>query len=197
MIQVLTYVEDVTARFFSDIKRSFMRLAMQTITRIHASTHVEHVAAKVATDLKRVQRIYGLNSPSDVEIFKHQKDLIKLLEEGYLSAITYGFKYRDKWLVAWKYQFIDGIYLDDDPGGVIGFKEEIKDVSDGYFTFFLKYSKKWHELSERKQKELNELFSFHRTKGDEPEIDGRWIEGRSYSSGPFGVTRSMISKASR
>ena len=48
-------------------------------------THARHMAAKVATDLKRMQRLYG--SPSDASIASYEAELIELMKAGYLGAV--------------------------------------------------------------------------------------------------------------
>ena len=48
-------------------------------------THARHMAAKVATDLKRMQRLYG--SPSDTDIADYETEVIELLKAGYLDTI--------------------------------------------------------------------------------------------------------------
>ena len=65
---------------------SFSVAESQTFT----VTHARHMAAKVATDLKRVQRFYGY--PSDSSIAQYEAELIVMLTAGYLGEVTYGFK---------------------------------------------------------------------------------------------------------
>ena len=163
---------------------------MQTRTRTQTLTHARHIAAKVAADLKRVQRIYGVGRPSDVEIDEYQEELIMLLDKNYLGTVIYGFQRRDKWIAALKYRATNGHLSNSDPGGVI----YNGDVSESFFTSFLTYSEKWHSLRSEKQMEFRESLPFRRTPGNEPGIEGRWVEGRSYSSGSLGVSRSMITR---
>nr|WP_246886778.1 hypothetical protein [Pseudomonas chlororaphis] len=54
------------------------------------------MAAKVATDLKRMQRFYGY--PSDTWIEEYEAELVVLLKAGYLGEVTYGFKRGDDWI---------------------------------------------------------------------------------------------------
>jgi hypothetical protein len=51
-------------------------------------THARHLAAKVATDLKRMQRLYG--SPSDISIADHEAEIIEFMKAGYLGTVWYG-----------------------------------------------------------------------------------------------------------
>ena len=48
-------------------------------------THARHMAAKVATDLKRMQRFYG--SLSDVDISSFETEAIALMKVGYLNYV--------------------------------------------------------------------------------------------------------------
>ena len=57
---------------------SFTLTQTTTFTR----THARHIAAKVATDLKRMHRLYG--APSDRWIADFEAEVIELLKEGYL-----------------------------------------------------------------------------------------------------------------
>ena len=169
---------------------------MQTkaLTLTDTTTHARHVASKVAADLKRVQRIYQIESPPDSEIAEYQKEIAILLDHGYLDTVTYGFKRRDKWVIALKYRSTNG-NLDgdnDDPGGI---KPEADiDISGTYFTSFLSYSKSWFTLSLEQQKEFKKSLPIKRVKGLEPDIEGgSWGDGnRYYQSGELGVQRSMI-----
>ena len=46
-------------------------------------THARHMAAKVATDLVRMQRFYGF--PSDADIDAYEEEVIALLKAGYIG----------------------------------------------------------------------------------------------------------------
>ncbi|RYE37335.1 MAG: hypothetical protein EOP48_28935, partial [Sphingobacteriales bacterium] len=65
-------------------------------TQTFTATHAKHISSKVAADLKRVQRFYGV--PSDSSINDYETELIELLKKGYLGTVTYGFKREDKWI---------------------------------------------------------------------------------------------------
>ena len=57
-----------------------------TETRTFTLTHAKHLAAKVATDLKRIQRLYG--TLSDAEIVRYEGEATELLRQGYLGTVT-------------------------------------------------------------------------------------------------------------
>src|SRR5262245_46466641 len=50
-------------------------------------THARHIAAKVATDLKRMQRLYGI--PGDAGIAEYEAEIIQFLKAGYLGTVWY------------------------------------------------------------------------------------------------------------
>ena len=54
-----------------------------TETATFTVTHARHMAAKVATDLKRMQRFYG--SPSDERIAQFEAEATELIRAGYLG----------------------------------------------------------------------------------------------------------------
>jgi hypothetical protein len=65
-------------------------------TQTFTLTHAKYLASKVATDLKRMQRLYG--SPSDYQINNFESELTEFLRNGFLSEVTYGFKRNDNWI---------------------------------------------------------------------------------------------------
>src|SRR5687768_14391904 len=81
-------------------------------------THARHISAKVATDLKRMQRFYG--QPSDASIASYEAELTELLKEGVLDTVSYGFKRNDSWIApTLRYTQRDlagSTAADDDPG---------------------------------------------------------------------------------
>ena len=72
---------------------SFTATTSETFT----VTHARHLAAKVATDLKRVQRLYA-GGPSDTSIASYEAEAVALLKAAYLDTVTYGFKRNGSWI---------------------------------------------------------------------------------------------------
>lgn len=83
-------------------------------------THAIHIAAKVAADLKRLQRLYG--APSDVDIANYETEIVALLKAGYLGAVTYGYRRNGNWVEpTLRYtarDLVGAAANDDDPGRV-------------------------------------------------------------------------------
>ena len=153
--------------------------------------HARHMAAKVATDLLRFQRFYG--KPSNSAIDAYEAELIALLREGYLQAVTYGFQRNRKWVVALRYHAVAGglLIADDDPGKL---KPGV-DVSNSWFGSFLEKNANWSALTTAAKQNFCKTLPFQRSDGTEPGIEaGYWIEDRTYSAGGRAISRSVIKR---
>ena len=150
-------------------------------------THAIHIAAKIGTDLKRMQRFYG--QPTDAEIEAYEREVIALLKGDYLDKIEYGFKVKNgPWRIALKYEARYGgvLIADDNPGKIpIG-----ADISRCKFHSCLIGNHKWQQLSDIQKDQVykDAKISFRRVAGSEPE--GNWMYDKTYSAGGRGVVRS-------
>ena len=91
-----------------------------TETKTFTLTHARHLAAKVAADLKRLQRLYG--HITDERIGEFEGEVTELLRQGYLGTVTYGFQRDDKWIeptLRYTASELANSGTDDDPGRVI------------------------------------------------------------------------------
>ncbi len=153
-------------------------------------THATHLGAKVATDLKRIQRFYG--SPSDLQIEKYEQEIIKLLQAGYLDNVTYGYKRKDKWITpTLRYtsqELVNSSGVDDDPGKV----RPGADVSGASFHSFLSYNVKWDRLSAEQREEFEKTLPFRRGYGTQPGVEGYFSQDLIYSSGGRSLNRSIV-----
>lgn len=152
-------------------------------------THARHIAIKIGTDLKRMQRFYG--KPSDRNINDYENEVIVLLKGDYLERIEYGFKTTNgAWRIALKYEARHGgvLITDNDPGGI---RPGI-DTKGCQFHSFLVNNHRWATLSKEEQERVyNEAkVSFRRTTGNEP--TGYFTVDRAYSAGGRGVQRSSL-----
>lgn len=151
-------------------------------------THARHLAAKVATDLKRMQRFYG--KPSDTGIKEYETEMIELLRNGYLGTVTYGFIKDGKWIEPTiKYNSRElSADIDDDPGRVpIG-----AIINGSYFYSYLTYSDKWDKLLWEEQDKFKKALPFYRGGADEPRINGYLSQDKTYSSGGRALNRSVV-----
>jgi hypothetical protein len=151
-------------------------------------THARHLAAKVATDLKRMQRFYG--KPSDSEIEGYETEIIELLRNGYLGTVTYGFIKDDKWIeptIMYNARELSA-GIDDDPGRVpIG-----TNIEGASFYSYLTYSNKWNNLSWEDKDKFKKALPFYRGGADEPSINGYLSQDKTYSSGGRSLNRSIV-----
>ena len=90
-----------------------------TDTTTFTITHARHMAAKVAADLKRMQRFYG--RPFDSDITSYESEIVEMLKAGYLGTVTYGFKRDGDWIepgLRYTARELAGDAANDDPGRV-------------------------------------------------------------------------------
>ena len=153
-------------------------------------THAVHIAAKVATDLKRMQRFYG--EPTDKAIAEFETEVIELLRGGYIKRIIYGFKLSGKWIeptLRYTSQQLAGIdTVSDDPGRV----SPGADVRGAVFSSYLIRSDSWWDLSSTQQDEILRRLPFKRHSAAEPGVNGYFVDDRQYSAGGRALNRSSL-----
>lgn len=165
---------------------SFSLSASETFTIVHA----RHIASKVATDLKRIQRFYAV--PADSDIDAYEAELVELLKNDVVDEITYGFKRDGRWTeVAVRYKAIAGgaLSTDDDPGKI----RPGLDISNASFGSFLSYNSKWDRLSATEKAAIRKACPFQRSDGSSPLLEaGYWADDLKYSAGGRGIGRSTV-----
>jgi len=153
-------------------------------------THARHIAAKVATDLKRMQRFYG--KPSDSEIANYELEIIEFLAEGFLGTVAYGFHCNGKWIeptLEYTAHDLAGLPAEDeDPGRI----RPGADITGASFYSFLTYSDAWNYLSEDEKKKFRERLPFIRTGAEEPGVNGYFSNDRTYSAGGRALRRASV-----
>jgi len=153
-------------------------------------THAKHLGAKVATDLKRLQRFYQF--PSDSSIASYEAEIIELLRKGYLGTVTYGFQKDGKWIepaLRYTARDLSGMSAnDDDPGKI----RPGADITGASFYSYLTYSSEWNKLSSAEQEAFNNTLPFQRGEAAEPGINGYLSNDRTYSSGSRALDRSIV-----
>ena len=152
-------------------------------------THARHMAAKVATDLVRMQRFYG--SPSNAKIDAYETEVIALLKAGYLGKVWYGFKRDGSWIEPTINYTARDLYdgsTDDNPGKIhLG-----ADVSGASFYSFLTYSAAWDDLTASEQDAFKKSLPFYRGNATEPSVYGYLLPDRTYSSGGRALDRASV-----
>ena len=153
-------------------------------------THAIHMAAKVATDLKRMQRFY--RHPSDDDIAGYEAEVIALLKSGYLGTVTYGFKRDGNWIeptLRYTARDLAGAAAnDDDPGRI----RPGADVVGAIFYSYLTYSAAWDALSVAERTNFKKSLPFQRGGAPEPGVNGYLCEDRTYSSGGRALYRASV-----
>jgi hypothetical protein len=159
-------------------------------TTTFTATHAKHIAVKVATDLKRMQRFYGV--PSDNNIASYEAEVIELLKGNYLGSISYGFQRDGKWIEpTLRYtarDFFGATVIDDDPGRI----RPGADVSSASFYSYLTYSTAWFNLSDGEKESFKKRLPFQRSNANEPGINGYLSHDRTYSSGGRLLDRATV-----
>ena len=165
---------------------SFSFTEAQTFT----ITHARHMAAKVATDLKRLQRFYG--EPSDAHINGYEIEVIELLKDGYLREVTYGFKHGGEWIepcLRYSARNLSDISrVDDDPGRI----RPGANIEGANFYSYLTYTAAWDELSSDERTAVRERLPVDRAGAAEPAISGYLHNDRTYSSGGRALYRATV-----
>lgn len=153
-------------------------------------TYAKHMAAKVATDLKRLQRFYG--QPDDNSIAKYETEVIELLKHGYLGTLTVGFRRDNNWIeptLRYTARDLAGTAAnDDDPGRV----KPGANIAGASFYNYLTYSTAWNALSNAEQDAFKQRMPFYRIGADEPGINGYLVDDRIYSSGGRALNRASV-----
>jgi len=160
-------------------------------TQTFTVTHARHMSAKVATDLKRIQRLY-VGGPSDLDIANYEMELTELLKAGYLGTVTYGFRRNGEWIeptLRYTVQDLAGMSAnDDDPGKI----RASANVSGATFYSYLTYSSAWLNLSEDEKDAFKKGMPFYRGGAPEPGVSGYIQSDRTYSSGGRALNRSTV-----
>jgi hypothetical protein len=153
-------------------------------------THARHMAAKVATDLKRMQRLYG--EPSDSHIADLETEMTELLKAGYLQTITYGFRRDGNWIeptLRYTARDLSGATAnDDDPGRV---KPGLY-VVGAEFHSYLSYSAVWWGLTDDQRHAFKSRMPFYRGGAPEPGVSGFFTSDKTYSAGGQALDRTYV-----
>ncbi len=153
-------------------------------------THARHMAAKVATDLKRMQRLYG--SPSDATIATYEAEVTEFLKAGFLGTVMYGYRRDGMWIEPMlKYTARDlagGAANDDDPGRV----RPGANIAGATFYSYLTYSAAWDDAPATDKEEFEKRLPFQRNGAPEPGLNGYLTDDLIYSSGGRSLNRASL-----
>lgn len=153
-------------------------------------THARHMATKVATDLKRIQRFYGV--PSDARIAEYEEELVELLKGGYVERVAYGYQRAGKFVaptLRYEARELNGLGADDhDPGQILA----RADVTGAAFGSFINYSQSWFRITARERSAILSRITLQRSTGTEPGVDGYYVTDKTYSAGGRALSRSAL-----
>ena len=161
-----------------------------SVTEAFTRTHARHIAAKVATDLKRMQRFYG--EPSDNWIDAFEAEAIEFLKEGLLDNVSYGFwrngGFIEPTLTYTARDLAEVTANDDDPGRV----RPGADISGASFHSYLTYSPSWDRRGRVEKEQFKDRLPFQRTGAPEPGVNGYWSSDLTYSAGGRALDRASL-----
>lgn len=160
-----------------------------TRTAEYTITDARYVGAKVGTDLRLLNALYGRPALASIDDFVEEAAL--LLRDGYLRIVDYGF--RDATSNAWKLRLrytatAGGYLLDSRPGSL----PTTATVAGYGFCSYLIYSAAFHDLSAPKRAAVREKLPVQRADGDEPAARaGSFRAGHGYARNGVGVARDI------
>ncbi len=153
-------------------------------------THARHMAAKVATDLKRIQRFYF--EPDDARIARLETELVALLKAGFLDYAWYGFQRNGQWIeptLRYTHRELSGFSsADDDPGRVI----PGANVQGASFHSFIATNQTYTNLSATAKALFDATLPISRTPADLAGLSGYMESDRNYSAGGQALSRSTL-----
>ncbi|SDR44539.1 hypothetical protein SAMN05519103_03230 [Rhizobiales bacterium GAS113] len=156
-------------------------------------SHAVHMAAKVATDLKRMQRFYG--KPTDAEIAEFEAEIVVMLKGKFLIEISYGFLRDGKFIeptLRYTAQDLAGRAAnDDDPGRVL----PGANIEGASFHSFLVWTAAWSSLPPDERASFEKQLPFVRTTGSKPEVNGTLVDDRIYSAGGWALNRKSVKRS--
>lgn len=164
-----------------------------TRTATFTITEARYVGAKIGTDLRLLNSLYG--EPALAWIDKYTEEAALLLRDGYLGTVSYGFRERttNEWKLRLRYTATAGGHLTDSRAGSLPTTASLGGYS---FYSFLTYSPKFLGLSLAEQAAIEGALPFTRGTGDEPAARSGTIgTGNSYSRNGVGVTRDVFTAA--
>ncbi len=163
-----------------------------TFNKTFSYSDAKNLAAKVATDLKRIQRFY--HEPSDSRIANYEAEIVELLKDGYLDTVTYGFQKDGDWTeptIQYTAKDLANTSGDDDDPGRI---KPGADVKGATFRSFLTHTPAWDSLSEGDKIEYENNLPIKRTGAAEPGVNGYMSQDKTYTSGSKSLNRFTVKK---
>ena len=164
--------------------------ATGTKTATFTITEARYIGAKVGTDLRILNDLYG--KPGVERIDNYVEEVALLLRDGYLATVSYGFRDEasNEWKLRLRYTATAGGYLTDNRPGSFPSNAKI----DGYpFYSYLTYSQMFNDLASEKQLAVKSSLPITRSGADEPAARlGSTTTGNTYARNGVGVDRDVF-----
>jgi len=150
---------------------------MRTYTK--TITDAGYFAAKIAADLKRLQRLSGRGVPSDKAIGDYQQEAQQLIYGGYLKTVIYGFRNANQqWLLYVQYT-LGRISLICEDNDFLNARAN-QDFSETRFASFLEFSDKWNQLGKEERQKIEDGLPL--TREPKNASYGDWVEQENNSN---------------
>jgi hypothetical protein len=164
-----------------------------TRTASFTITDARYIGAKVGTDLRLLNNLYGRPALADIDDYAEEVAL--LLRDGYLDTVSYGFMdlATNEWKLRLRYTAtVGGQLVDSKPGSL----PTAAAVSSYSFYSYLTYSRKYVDLPASQQASVKAALPIQRVGADEPSTRyGTTGAGNGYSRNGVGVARDVYTAA--
>jgi hypothetical protein len=164
-----------------------------TRTASFTITDARYIGAKVGTDLRLLNNLYGRPPLADIDDYTEEVAL--LLRDGYLDTVSYGFKdmTTNEWKLRLRYTATTGGQLVNSKPGSL---PTVAAVSTYSFYSYLTYSRKFLDLPAAQQVAVKAALPIQRVGADEPSARyGATATGNGYSRNGAGVARDVYTAA--
>lgn len=164
--------------------------ATGTRTATFTITDARYVGAKIGTDLRLLNTLYG--RPSLVDIGNFTEEAALLLRDSYLRTVDYGFwdPAPNSWKLRLRYTATTGGHLLNDRPGNLPTEAAVT----GYpFFSYLTYTAAYDGLTSAQQVTVRAALPVQRVAGSEPVTGlGSTQSGHGYGRNGAGVTRDVF-----
>lgn len=156
-------------------------------------THAKYLAAKVTSDMRRCQQLYG--SPGDPNINDYGTELAFMLRDKYVADYEFGWirKADDERVLTWRYtvDVTGDLTGDNRPGKLVaGY-----DVTRCSFRTYMNYTSKWWQLSDAQRVAYKASMPVKRQAAQAYGSSlGGWHSDLTYSSTGVAMVRQTFKK---
>ena len=164
-----------------------------TRSQTFTATSARYLTSKIATDLRTMNRYYGVPSLSDID--KYAQEAAQLLADGHLGWVDYGLRRPTacgdmEWVLQLRYTVSStGVLTDDHPGGVPANAPD----SGATFYSYLLYSDAFEALQSWEKDAVKEALPVSRTGAMETQRAGGTVNAnRSYSRDGVSLSRDTF-----